>query len=439
MQVATARDAVLGQLGSGPALAATLRSWTRTLLLLTVGADGRVGRLRAPIASAVGVHQQWAAAIGLPAGVLWLLLSLLRGALQGTRRLPRGRHQPRRRAGRAARARRGRSQPPASTSPAPSSARRCRSLAMAGYCAVELRRRTARKPAFALRRPQADRRGRRRSPPAARPRRRRGRADRRARDRRAAAEHRHHRRQAPLLDRRRQLVQRDRGRGEGARLGRDGRRLLPRAGDLAPPLPRARTRARCCCARSRSSLRLRGAGARRSSRFGGRLLLRLAFGADRLLAVDALLPLGVAFTLLALTYLAIQYLLALAPHAASCCRSRRSRSPSRCCCSTVAPTSPDGFAAVVLAIQALAAVVALGLAFARRERRQKRRPIWSGLGSGGARRSPRPPGLRRLGRLAGQLRRSARSPPAGGGGAAAPAAPAAARSRRAASPASSGV
>ena len=39
--------------------------------------------------------------------------------------------------------------------------------------------------------------------------------------------------------------------------------------------------------------------------------LKAAFGADRLLAVDALVPLGAAFTLLALTYLAIQYLLAL--------------------------------------------------------------------------------------------------------------------------------
>src|SRR5262249_18709175 len=33
--------------------------------------------------SAVGVkHDQWAAAIGLPAGCLWLMLSILRGALQ---------------------------------------------------------------------------------------------------------------------------------------------------------------------------------------------------------------------------------------------------------------------------------------------------------------------------------------------------------------------
>jgi O-antigen/teichoic acid export membrane protein len=40
--------------------------------------------LRQPIADAVGVkHDPWAAAIGLPAGCLWLELSILRGALQG--------------------------------------------------------------------------------------------------------------------------------------------------------------------------------------------------------------------------------------------------------------------------------------------------------------------------------------------------------------------
>ena len=39
---------------------------------------------RHPIAEAVGVKKDsWAAAIGLPAGCLWLELSILRGALQG--------------------------------------------------------------------------------------------------------------------------------------------------------------------------------------------------------------------------------------------------------------------------------------------------------------------------------------------------------------------
>jgi O-antigen/teichoic acid export membrane protein len=83
MQVATARESVLGRLGTGHALAATLRGWTRALLALTAGLAVVSILLRAPIASAVGVDQKWGAAIGLPAGVLWLWLSILRGALQG--------------------------------------------------------------------------------------------------------------------------------------------------------------------------------------------------------------------------------------------------------------------------------------------------------------------------------------------------------------------
>ena len=45
--------------------------------------------------------------------------------------------------------------------------------------------------------------------------------------------------------------------------------------------------------------------------FGVTLLIRAAFGSNRLLAVDALFILGVAFTVLAATYLAVQYMLAL--------------------------------------------------------------------------------------------------------------------------------
>ncbi|HEY4280027.1 MAG TPA: hypothetical protein VGM91_17515 [Conexibacter sp.] len=83
MQVATAREAVLGTLGTGPVLAATLRSWTRTMLIATVVAAVIGVLVRDPIASAVGVDERWAAAAGLPAGVLWLLLATLRGGLQG--------------------------------------------------------------------------------------------------------------------------------------------------------------------------------------------------------------------------------------------------------------------------------------------------------------------------------------------------------------------
>ncbi len=84
MQVATAREGVLGHLGTGPGLIATLRRWTRTLLWVTLALTVVSVLLRDPIASAVGVsNYPWAAALGIPAGCLWLELSILRGALQG--------------------------------------------------------------------------------------------------------------------------------------------------------------------------------------------------------------------------------------------------------------------------------------------------------------------------------------------------------------------
>jgi O-antigen/teichoic acid export membrane protein len=84
LQVATAREGVLGHLGVGAALAATVRRWTINLLVLTAIAAVISILLRDPIAGAVGVPgNAWAAAIGLPAAVLWLALSILRGVLQG--------------------------------------------------------------------------------------------------------------------------------------------------------------------------------------------------------------------------------------------------------------------------------------------------------------------------------------------------------------------
>ena len=84
LQVATAREGVLGHLGVGEGLLATMRNWMRTLALFTLALTVISILLRQPIADAVGVkHDAWAAAIGLPAGCLWLALSILRGALQG--------------------------------------------------------------------------------------------------------------------------------------------------------------------------------------------------------------------------------------------------------------------------------------------------------------------------------------------------------------------
>jgi len=84
LQVATAREGVLGHLGVGASLLATIKRWTRSLVIVTVVVTVISVLLRDPIAQAVGVKgDQWAAAIGLPAGCLWLGLSILRGVLQG--------------------------------------------------------------------------------------------------------------------------------------------------------------------------------------------------------------------------------------------------------------------------------------------------------------------------------------------------------------------
>ena len=84
MQVATAREGVLGHLGVGHGLVVTLRHWARAMLVFTAVLTVASILLRHPIASAVGVKKDpWAAAIGIPAACLWLELSILRGALQG--------------------------------------------------------------------------------------------------------------------------------------------------------------------------------------------------------------------------------------------------------------------------------------------------------------------------------------------------------------------
>jgi O-antigen/teichoic acid export membrane protein len=84
MQVATAREGVLGHLGAGKDMAATLTGWSRAMLVVTGIATIVSILLRQPIADVVGVkHNPWAAAAGLPAGAVYLELSLLRGALQG--------------------------------------------------------------------------------------------------------------------------------------------------------------------------------------------------------------------------------------------------------------------------------------------------------------------------------------------------------------------
>ena len=98
--------------------------------------------------------------------------------------------------------------------------------------------------------------------------------------------------------------------------------------------------------------------------FGAHLLISAVFGAKKATAYRSLLPLGAAFTVLSCTYLAVQYMLALkrtwflvAIAAVAIAEPVLLLQASR---------RPPGFAAVVLAIQAVGAVVAFSIALWRR-------------------------------------------------------------------------
>jgi glycosyltransferase involved in cell wall biosynthesis/O-antigen/teichoic acid export membrane protein len=83
LQVAVARETALGRLGSGAQLAATLSAWRRRLWAGGLALSAVAMLLREPIADLVSVPEAWAAAATAPTALLWLLLSVERGALQG--------------------------------------------------------------------------------------------------------------------------------------------------------------------------------------------------------------------------------------------------------------------------------------------------------------------------------------------------------------------
>jgi glycosyltransferase involved in cell wall biosynthesis/O-antigen/teichoic acid export membrane protein len=85
-QVAVAREMALGRLGDGAQLAATLAVWRRRILLVGFAISAVAFLLREPIADLISVPEAWAAAASAPTGVLWLWLSVERGALQGAHR-----------------------------------------------------------------------------------------------------------------------------------------------------------------------------------------------------------------------------------------------------------------------------------------------------------------------------------------------------------------
>ena len=106
--------------------------------------------------------------------------------------------------------------------------------------------------------------------------------------------------------------------------------------------------------------------------FAPRLLLRLAFGPKRLLAANSLFVLGLAFTVLATTYLAIQYMLAL---------HRKWFLPALAVVAVAEPIlllnaskKPTGFATVVLGVQVVGALLAFGMAL-RRDRAAPQTPV----------------------------------------------------------------
>jgi O-antigen/teichoic acid export membrane protein len=347
MQVATARESVLGRLGAGPAFAATLRGWTRTLLTLTAALTVVSVLARVPIARAVGVDQEWGAAIGLPAGVLWLWLSVLRGALQGV-----GDYRA---VGLSLIGEQGARLVLGATLAATSLdvtgaylGTPLSLIAMALYCERHLHRRLGvpvRGAHVALR----------------------------LREHVARA-------WAPIaglvvvavlqnidIIAAKHRFSKDVASSYGATavaakvlvwiaIGA-GFYLVPEASrrhaegeDTRPVLLRALAIVLVCAVPVVAVYA-----------FGGHQLIELAFGSDRLLAIDALLPLGIAFTLLSMTYLAIQYLLAL--------RRTRFLIPLGAVALaepvlllTVAPNDPSGFATVLLAIQGFAAALTLGLA-----------------------------------------------------------------------------
>src|SRR4051812_7928806 len=85
LQVVAARQGTLGRLGRGGELAATLHRWTRHILLGLVLVAVVSVAARSPLAALVNVDQQWAAAAVPTSAALWLLISVQRGLLQAAR------------------------------------------------------------------------------------------------------------------------------------------------------------------------------------------------------------------------------------------------------------------------------------------------------------------------------------------------------------------
>jgi O-antigen/teichoic acid export membrane protein len=86
LQVTVARE-VSGALATGEAArGAAIRGWMRSLLFCAAGVTVVSLALQNPIASLIGVDSHWAAGAVVPTAALWLVLCVQRGALQGFQR-----------------------------------------------------------------------------------------------------------------------------------------------------------------------------------------------------------------------------------------------------------------------------------------------------------------------------------------------------------------
>jgi O-antigen/teichoic acid export membrane protein len=84
MQTAVAREvSAAAASGHDDELARDVQKWTGTAAMATATLAVLSIALRVQVADALGVDQVWAAALVLPTGGLWLLVSLQRGVLQG--------------------------------------------------------------------------------------------------------------------------------------------------------------------------------------------------------------------------------------------------------------------------------------------------------------------------------------------------------------------
>ena len=85
LQAGVARDVSAAIAQGDAAPARSVWRWLRALTALLVAVTAVSVLARAPIAAAVGVGEEWAAAAILPTACLWLALSVERGVLQGLR------------------------------------------------------------------------------------------------------------------------------------------------------------------------------------------------------------------------------------------------------------------------------------------------------------------------------------------------------------------